>query len=59
LRTLLSADHAICIYPGEQMQAEHFDDVFPRSRGRAISISVIGAIDAFTPENGGTVALPW
>ena len=54
---LLSADHAICIYPGEQAQAVHFDDVFypfPRPR-RAISISVIGAIDAFTPENGGTV----
>jgi ectoine hydroxylase-related dioxygenase (phytanoyl-CoA dioxygenase family) len=54
---LLSADHAICIYPGEQAQAVHFDDVFypfPRPR-RAISISVIGAIDEFTPENGGTV----
>jgi hypothetical protein len=54
---LLSADHAICIYPGEQAQAVHFDDVFypfPRPR-RTISISVIGAIDAFTPENGGTV----
>jgi len=25
---LLSADHAICIYPGEQAQAVHFDDVF-------------------------------
>jgi ectoine hydroxylase-related dioxygenase (phytanoyl-CoA dioxygenase family) len=54
---LLSADHAICIYPGEKAQALHFDDAFypfPRPR-RAISISVIGAIDAFTPENGGTV----
>ena len=54
---LLSADQAICIYPGEQAQAVHFDDSFypfPRPR-RAISISVIGAIDAFTPENGGTV----
>jgi ectoine hydroxylase-related dioxygenase (phytanoyl-CoA dioxygenase family) len=54
---LLSADHAICIYPGEKAQALHFDDSFypfPRPR-RAISISVIGAIDAFTPENGGTV----
>jgi ectoine hydroxylase-related dioxygenase (phytanoyl-CoA dioxygenase family) len=54
---LLSADHAICIYPGETAQAVHFDDSFypfPRPR-RAISISVIGAIDAFTPENGGTV----
>src|SRR5215471_5667617 len=54
---LLSADHAICIYPGETAQAVHFDDSFypfPRPRP-AISISVIGAIDAFTPENGGTV----
>src|SRR5215813_4475362 len=54
---LLSADHAICIYPGERAQAVHFDDVFypfPRPR-RAISIGVIGAIDAFTPDNGGTV----
>jgi len=54
---LLSADHAICIYPGEKAQALHFDDSFypfPRPR-RAISISVIGAIDAFTPQNGGTV----
>src|SRR5215470_12667130 len=54
---LLSADHAICIYPGEQAQAVHFDDgfyPFPRPR-HAISISLIGAIDAFTPENGGTV----
>jgi ectoine hydroxylase-related dioxygenase (phytanoyl-CoA dioxygenase family) len=54
---LLSADHAICIYPGEKAQALHFDDgfyPFPRPR-RAISISVIGAVDAFTPENGGTV----
>ena len=44
-------------YPGEKAQALHFDDVFypfPRPRP-AISISVIGAIDAFTPENGGTV----
>jgi hypothetical protein len=40
-----------------EAQALHFDDgfyPFPRPR-RAISISVIGAIDAFTPENGGTV----
>jgi ectoine hydroxylase-related dioxygenase (phytanoyl-CoA dioxygenase family) len=54
---LLSADHAICIYPGETAQALHFDDnfyPFPRPRP-AISITVIGAIDAFTPENGGTV----
>ena len=54
---LLSADHAICIYPGEKAQALHFDDSFypfPRPRP-AISISVIGAIEAFAPENGGTV----
>jgi ectoine hydroxylase-related dioxygenase (phytanoyl-CoA dioxygenase family) len=54
---LLSGDHAICIYPGEQEQNLHFDDSFypfPRPRP-ALSISTIGAIDAFTPENGGTV----
>jgi len=54
---LLSANHAICIYPGEQAQSLHFDDgfyPFPRPRP-AISISTIGAIDAFTPQNGGTV----
>jgi hypothetical protein len=48
---LLSADHAICIYPGETGQALHFDDgfyPFPRPRP-AISVRVI------TPENGGTV----
>lgn len=54
---LLSADHAICIYPGEQAQSLHTDDPFypfPRPRP-AFSISTIGAIDAFTPENGATV----
>jgi ectoine hydroxylase-related dioxygenase (phytanoyl-CoA dioxygenase family) len=54
---LLSADHAICIYPGEKAQRLHFDDSFypfPRPRP-SISISTIGAIDAFTPQNGGTV----
>src|SRR5271155_5039 len=54
---LLSADHAICIYPGEKAQRLHFDDSFypfPRPRP-SISISTIGAIDAFTPKNGGTV----
>ncbi len=57
---LLSASHAICIHPGEAAQALHFDDGFyPFARPRpAISMSVIGAIDAFTPENGGTVMLP-
>ena len=54
---LLSANHAICIYPGEKAQRLHTDDSFypfPRPRP-SISISTIGAIDAFTPENGGTV----
>jgi len=54
---LLSANHAICIYPGEKAQGLHFDDgfyPFPRPRP-AFSISTIGAIDAFTPQNGGTV----
>jgi ectoine hydroxylase-related dioxygenase (phytanoyl-CoA dioxygenase family) len=54
---LLSANHAIRIHPGEAAQDLHFDDSFypiPRPRP-AISISTIGAIDAFTPENGGTV----
>ena len=57
---LLSANHAICIYPGEKQQSLHFDDTFypfPRPRP-AISMSTIGAIDAFTPENGGTVMYP-
>jgi ectoine hydroxylase-related dioxygenase (phytanoyl-CoA dioxygenase family) len=57
---LLSADHAICIHPGEQAQSIHFDDSFypfPRPRA-AISMSTIGAIDAFTPQNGGTVMYP-
>lgn len=57
---LLSASHAICIYPGEAAQSLHTDDSFypiPRPRP-AISISVIGAIDGFTAENGGTVIYP-
>ncbi|HEY3796877.1 MAG TPA: phytanoyl-CoA dioxygenase family protein [Caulobacteraceae bacterium] len=57
---LLSANHAICIYPGEKEQGLHTDDgfyPFPRPRP-AISISTIGAIDAFTPENGGTRMIP-
>jgi ectoine hydroxylase-related dioxygenase (phytanoyl-CoA dioxygenase family) len=57
---LLSADHAIRIHPGEKAQDLHFDDSFypfPRPRP-AISISTIGAIDAFTAENGGTVMYP-
>jgi ectoine hydroxylase-related dioxygenase (phytanoyl-CoA dioxygenase family) len=57
---LLSADHAICIYPGETAQSVHWDDSFyPFARPRpAISMSTIGAIDAFTAENGGTVMYP-
>ncbi|HEY1752631.1 MAG TPA: phytanoyl-CoA dioxygenase family protein [Caulobacteraceae bacterium] len=54
---LLSANHAICIYPGEKAQGLHTDDSFypfPRPRP-AFSISTIGAIDPFTAENGGTV----
>jgi ectoine hydroxylase-related dioxygenase (phytanoyl-CoA dioxygenase family) len=57
---LLSANHAICIHPGEAAQAPHHDDSFyPFPHPRAsISISTIGAIDAFTAENGGTVMYP-
>jgi ectoine hydroxylase-related dioxygenase (phytanoyl-CoA dioxygenase family) len=57
---LLSANHAICIYPGEKQQGLHYDDSFyPFARPRpAISMSTIGAIDAFTAENGGTVMYP-
>lgn len=57
---LLSANHAICIYPGEQAQSLHHDDTFypfPHPRP-SISMSTIGAIDAFTKENGGTVMYP-
>jgi ectoine hydroxylase-related dioxygenase (phytanoyl-CoA dioxygenase family) len=57
---LLSASHAICIYPGENAQGMHVDDGFyhsPRPRP-PIGISVIGAIDPFTAENGGTVMIP-
>ena len=57
---LLSASHAICIYPGEAAQSLHFDDSFYQvQRPRPpIGMSVIGAIDAFTAENGGTVIYP-
>ena len=57
---LLSANHAICIYPGEARQRLHYDDSFyPFDHPRpSISMSTIGAIDAFTPENGGTVMYP-
>ena len=57
---LLSASHAICIFPGEVAQSLHYDDGFyqqPRPRP-PLGVSVIGAIDAFTAENGGTVMIP-
>lgn len=57
---LLSASHAICIYPGEQQQDMHFDDSFypmPRPRG-ALGVTMILAIDDFTTENGGTAIHP-
>ena len=57
---LLTASQAICIYPGEAAQAVHFDDGFyrqPRPRP-AISLSLIGAIDAFTDTNGATDIIP-
>jgi ectoine hydroxylase-related dioxygenase (phytanoyl-CoA dioxygenase family) len=57
---LLSASHAIRIHPGEAAQSLHFDDAFyPFERPRPpLGMSVIGAIDPFTAENGATVALP-
>jgi ectoine hydroxylase-related dioxygenase (phytanoyl-CoA dioxygenase family) len=57
---LLSASHAICIYPGEVAQSLHTDDAFylvPRPRP-ALAVSVIGAIDPFTAENGATRLIP-
>lgn len=57
---LLSASHAIAIFPGEVAQALHYDDSFylvPRPRP-PLAISVIGAIDPFTADNGGTVMIP-
>lgn len=57
---LLSASHAICIYPGEKQQDLHFDDSFypmPRPRA-AMGVTMICAIDDFTAENGGTVIHP-
>lgn len=57
---LLSASHAIRILPGEAAQSLHYDDSFyPFPRPRAgLGVSVIGAIDAFTAENGATLAIP-
>lgn len=57
---LLSATHAIRINPGEAAQSLHFDDAFyPFERPRPpLGMSVIGAVDAFTAQNGATVAIP-
>jgi ectoine hydroxylase-related dioxygenase (phytanoyl-CoA dioxygenase family) len=57
---LLSASHAIRIHPGEAAQSLHFDDSFyPFERPRPpLGMSVIGAVDAFTEENGATIAVP-
>ena len=57
---LLTASQSICIHPGEAAQSLHTDDGFyrqPRPRP-AISYTVIGAIDAFTRENGCTEVVP-
>ena len=57
---LLSATHAINLKPGETAQSIHIDDGFyrqPRS-SPAVGYSVIGAIDAFTAENGATEVIP-
>lgn len=57
---LLSATHAINLMPGETAQSIHTDDGFyrqPRS-APAVGYSVIGAIDAFTAENGATEVIP-
>jgi ectoine hydroxylase-related dioxygenase (phytanoyl-CoA dioxygenase family) len=57
---LLSATHAINLMPGETAQSIHIDDGFyrqPRS-SPAVGYSVIGAIDAFTAENGATEVIP-
>ncbi len=57
---LLSATHAINLMPGETVQSIHIDDGFyhqPRS-SPAVGYSVIGAIDAFTAENGATEVIP-
>lgn len=57
---LLTASQAICIHPGETAQSLHTDDVFypiPRPR-KAVSLSTIIALDAFTAENGATQVVP-
>jgi ectoine hydroxylase-related dioxygenase (phytanoyl-CoA dioxygenase family) len=57
---LLSASHAISLNPGETPQSIHSDDNFYRQRRPRppIGISVIGAIDDFTRENGATELIP-
>ena len=57
---LLTASQAINISPGETPQPFHADDQFytvPRPRPM-VSLSTIVAVDAFTPENGGTEIVP-
>jgi ectoine hydroxylase-related dioxygenase (phytanoyl-CoA dioxygenase family) len=57
---LLSATHAINLKPGETAQSIHVDDGFyhqPRS-SPSVGYSMIGAIDAFTRENGATEVIP-
>ncbi|THD79258.1 MAG: phytanoyl-CoA dioxygenase family protein [Phenylobacterium sp.] len=57
---LLSASHSINLGPGETAQSLHADDGFYRQkRPRPPNgISVIGAIDAFTRDNGCTEVIP-
>jgi ectoine hydroxylase-related dioxygenase (phytanoyl-CoA dioxygenase family) len=57
---LLSATHAINLKPGETAQSIHTDDGFYRQprRAPAVGYSMIGAIDAFTAENGATEVIP-
>jgi ectoine hydroxylase-related dioxygenase (phytanoyl-CoA dioxygenase family) len=57
---LLSAAQAIAIHPGESEQALHHDDSFyrvPRPRP-ALGVSMILAVDDFTPDNGATTIVP-
>jgi ectoine hydroxylase-related dioxygenase (phytanoyl-CoA dioxygenase family) len=57
---LLSATHAINLKPGETAQSIHTDDGFYRQprRAPAVGYSMIGAIDAFTRQNGATEVIP-
>ena len=57
---LLTANQAICIYPGESPQPWHNDDAFyplPRPRPM-VSLSTLVAVDDFTAMNGGTHVIP-